>query len=356
MITFVKGSPCFNHVRVSKFIEYFAKKGTETSFWCWRRSKTEPTSIVESYLLTGGGYGSSKLFLFYPVWCFLVFLKAIFKKYSQHDSFFVIDFDSAFPIYLASFFRKNIVYVYDIHDDFSMRYSFPKIINNFISKIDSKVKSKALRVIHVDMNRVREGDSNYEVIYNTPEDIYSDYKLERPFLNYKKFAVTGLLNESRGLRSIYNFALENPNFYFVVAGSFQVSENFKAKFLELKNVKYLGSVDQKTLFSNISDSGFIFSLYDPSVEINRRAASNKLYDAMMLGVPVVTNFGLMASDLVKTKSLGFVVNFNYDDSWNVLSESNMDSVFLFSENCRHLYELEFSYERNFTEKLSKIYG
>lgn len=355
MVTFVKGSPCFNHVRVAKFIDYFDQNNIKNDFWCWRRSKAEPYSVAESYLLTGGGYASRRLIFYYPIWCFIVFLKAIIKKYSGNDSFFVIDFDSALPIYLASIFRRNIIYVYDIHDDFSMRYNFPKYINKLISKIDSKVKRNALKVIHVDQNRVREGDFNYEIIYNTPVDIYSDYKMERPPLNNKKFAVTGLLSMSRGLHSIYQFAKAHPHYNFVVAGNFQVPESFKTDFLKLSNVKYLGTVDQNTLFLNICDSGFIFSLYDPSVEINRRAASNKLYDAMMLGIPVVTNFGLIASDLVEVKGIGFVVNYDYDDSWSILSENKIDKMLTFSDNSRQLYELEFSYDRNFTDKLSKIY-
>ncbi|MDP5133592.1 MAG: glycosyltransferase [Paraglaciecola sp.] len=356
MITFIKGSPCFNHVRVLKFIEYFNRKGSQINFWCWKRTRAEPSDPAENYLLTGGGYASKKLFFFYPVWCLLVFLKAIFKKYAAEDSFFVIDFDSALPIYLASLIRGKITYVYDIHDDFSMRYRFPVFINDLIRRIDSKIKNRALKVIHVDENRIRAGDDNFEIIYNTPMDIYSDYQLERPPLDSKKFAVTGLLSESRGLDSIYQLARNNSKFQFIVAGTFLNSEKLVQSFLNLSNVEYLGSIDQKVLFSKIADAGYIFSLYDPSVEINRRAASNKLYDAMMLGVPVITNNGLMAAELVKNENLGFVVNFNYDESWNVLVHNDSESMLKLSENCRKLYDLKFSYSNNFTNKLSNIYG
>lgn len=353
-ITIIKGSHCYDHVRVTKFVDYFDTKGFSINFICWLRSKNnKDKSQKEKYIFYGGGYGSKFLVLFYPIWMLVLFFYLLFYKVKKDHYFFVIDFDSAFPMYLVSLLRNDFRYIYDIHDDFSKRYKIPNFLKKIIFFFDCKVRKKSYKVIHVDENRISAYDENYIVIYNSPKDFFKNYSY--PVLSEEKiFCVSGLLSKQRGMESLIKFASAFPKYSFLVAGN--SIDKYSDTFIKLPNVVYLGVLSQEDLFANIKDCHAIFSLYDPSVEINRLAASNKFYDGLMLGIPVITNYGLQISSLIEDNNLGFLVNFNYDQSWNKLASfSNSDFQYI-GEQCRKLYEKKFDFNSNFIKKLNSIFG
>ena len=169
--------------------------------------------------------------------------------------------------------------------------------------------------IHVDASRVNPKDENYLVIENITPDVYSTLGIV-PQYTLRKFVVSGLLCEQRGLRALYQFASRYPQVAFVAAGN--VTDHIGQKFVDLENVDYYGYIPQEKLLILSASAAGVFSLYDPSVEINRLAASNKLYDAMMMGLTVITNKGIAASDFVDENRIGVVLPFDFCDQWSCL--------------------------------------
>lgn len=354
-VVVVKGSHCYNHVRVQKFVDFFRNNAIDVRFICWLRKKSDADPLgAEQYLLEGGGYGGYRLAIYYPLWMMLLFFHFLRLRPAKSEVFLVVDFDAAFPVFLASLFNKRIKYVYDIHDDFSLRYRFPVVINSLIAWLDSLVKSKATTVIHVDESRVRAGDANPVIIYNSPRDWYGERFSQLCRGTPGLFVVSGLLSRQRGVVAIAEFAKRNPGFRFIVAGT--IVDESAQELVALANVEYLGYIDQSNLFAKIKNASGIFSLYDPSVEINRLAASNKLYDAMMLGVPVIVNKGLLVEDFVRENGVGIVVNFDYDDSWSCLGSLSLDDVTSIGNHGREIYERHFGYAVNIEQKLSAIFA
>jgi len=311
-------------------------------------------SNQEVYLLKGGGYSNWKLIVYYPLWISRLFFHFLRKKNLENSIIFVVNFDGALPIFLASFFRKRIKYIYDIHDEFALSYKFPLLIVKTISFLDTLIKSRAYKVIHVDKSRVSKNDRNYEIIFNSPADfyngIYRNNRNERSLL----YVVSGLLVKTRGLESIYKFALANPNFNFIVAG--RLIDDTASKLVDLKNVDYFGMLPQYHLFERIKNADGIFSLYDPSIEINKLAASNKLYDAMMLGIPVIVNNGILAEHFVRSERIGYVVNYEYDETWGRIYNADFREIKLLGRNGRKIYETTFDYQSNYVHKLDRIFS
>ncbi len=343
------------HVRGRKFISYFSENGYDYHLYFWKRIKGDLISDKEStVLLVGGGYGTTKLFGYYLRWVSKVFFHFLFKKLSEESVLFVIDFDSALPIFLVSIFRRRIVYIYDIHDDFALRYNWGRPIKFFISKIDSLVKRTAFKVIHVDENRVRQGDSNYLIIRNTPPDFLAEARPTKK-IDGKTFVASGLLSSGRGMNSIKRFAISNPQLNFIFAGKVPDNEDYSDLF-SLPNCKYLGFIDQESLFNQIYGSCGIFSMYDPDLEINRRAASNKLFDALMLGIPVISNYGLMSEKFILENEVGVCVSFEYDETWEILtSEYFLQNVERIGQKGRIVFKSQFSYNENFVLKLDSLF-
>ena len=326
-ILFVKGDTVIN-VRLSKYLRFFRTREIPVCFWGWDRSNTNQTSndLDElKYLLKGGGFGGKKLALLYPLWMLKVFWHALFSKSIKDYQVIAVNFDSALPIYLASRIR-GFSYIYEIRDEFALSYNFPPLIKKIIRSIDHTLMKKSRFVIHVDANRVTYDKCRYIIIENSPEDYFKG--AVRTYNNLKlQFAVTGNMTETRGIDQIYKFAKDHNNILILLCGKIH-NEDLKRKLLSLQNVEYHDFMPQQVLFSMMGSCCGIFSLFDPCLEINRLAASNKVYDAMMLGIPVITNKEVLNSGFIVKNGFGLIVDYNYGQSWDCLANP------LFLENAK----------------------
>lgn len=352
-IVYIKGSDIYD-VRLQKFLKFFVERKADLSFWGWSRLKEKKSmqGVKEEYLLSGGGYGKkSKLFFYYFLWVFVVFVKCI-KTDLKDKIVIAIDFDSALAVYLASRLKK-INYIYEVYDDFALRYKFPGFIKKLVHKIDIRVMNKSKCVLHVDENRVLYKDCKWVVVENTPSDVFNGEQRKYDEIdNY--FAVIGHMSKERGLIPILDFIKHNPNLRFLVVGRF-IDESMQEKFVAQSNVDYYNYMPQSELFKKMGRCCAIFSLYDPSIEINRLAASNKVYDAMMFGIPVITNKEVINSGFIKQNNLGFVIDYNYNESWSCLtSDTFMDKVKEMGTNGRNLYLNKYQFSELVKQRLIPV--
>ncbi len=327
-------------LRLVKIASVLKRQGFKVAHLGWPRRPEErcTNSLFETSeaVITGGGEANAKMPILYMVFIVGLFFKLLFRRPLKNTLIFCINFETAFVVWLISHFRK-ISYCYDIWDELALSHKFPKLTVKILKFFDRRIRIRATFYIHVDSSRYSEIDdglNNSIVIYNSPEDYYTGKDIQCPY--ERMFAVTGWLNNTRGLLSIYQFAKDNPNFSFVVAGKF-LNEDTEKLFMSLKNVEYHDFMPQHDLFKIISRCRGIFSLYDVRIPINRLAASNKLYDAMMLGIPVIVNTGLLAAEMVQEHNMGFVVNYDYDDSWSILTKTDISNLRKIGRAGRTLY-------------------
>lgn len=355
-IIIVKSDSCTDHVRVKNFIKYFDENFFSLKIYCWLRNKSDESKFTrEEFIMKGGGYSNNKLLLYYPLWVTRLLLKIILAVENSRDNLiFAVDFESALPVYIYSFFKPKVRYIYDVHDDFAMRYNFPSFLKKWVSAVDKTIKSRAFKVIHVDENRIREGDDNYIIIYNSQLDFYENKVLIGLDKLTGVFAFTGLIGRTRGVCSVERFARKNKHIKIIAAG--KIIDKYGEQFVNLENVEYLGYVNQETLFEKIQDCQGIFSLYDTSKEINVLAASNKLYDSVMLGVPVIVNEGLSVEHFVKHNNIGHIVSFEYGDEWNKIMNIDLDGYNEVRRNGRLLYLRDYAFDVNVTQKLDDLFS
>lgn len=352
-IVYIKGSD-ISDVRLQKFLKFFSDRKTDLSFWGWSRNRKneQMEGVKTKYLLAGGGYGNkSKLFILYFIWVIAVFFKCL-KTNLKDKIIIAIDFDSALPVYWVSKFKK-INYIYEVYDDFALRYRFPSFIKRIVHKKDAKIMNKAQCVIHVDENRVLYKDCKWIIIENTPKDYFEGNKRNYDEV-HNVFAVTGHLSKERGLKSIYDFAKNNPEVSFLVVGKF-INKDYEIAFSNLSNVQIHGFMLQEELFKKMVNCCAIFSLYDPTLDINKLAASNKVYDAMMFGIPVITNKEVINSSFIKNNNIGFVVDYDYNDTWTCLTEDIfMHKVQETGSNGRKLYLNKYQFSELVKQRLLPV--
>lgn len=357
-LVFVVASSLKN-TRLQKIAQYlYSKQTIRLEILAWLRDRKDLCDdnkfISINYLVKSGGYGGTRLIFYYLVFIIKGFCELSKRSY-KNKVFFAINFESGLILYLLSLFRQDVIYIYEIRDEFTKSHKMPSLVTKLVDNVEIKIRKRAFVTIHVDDNRLSNLDNNAIVIYNAPYDFFKgDFILPA---YKKKFAVTGWLSSNRGMDSIYHFAYDNPSYEFIIAGRFTDS-SLKRKFIDLPNVVYYDFMPQNTLFSLIKDCQGIFSLYDPSLEINRLAASNKLYDAMMLGIPVIVNFGILAADYVEKNGIGYVVNYLYDETWKILLDRALDRIEFMGNNGREIYysnyELTFQLDSKLLPILKKL--
>jgi glycosyltransferase involved in cell wall biosynthesis len=332
---YVKGSNS-DDVRLFKTLLFFKNNKHRVYFIGWDRglNKSNYDTFNEKYIFFGGGLNNRYLMFYYPFWMISVFFYFLFKKNIKEYNIIAVNFDTALPIYVVSLIR-DFDYIYEVYDEFSISYNFPSKIKELLKLMDKKLMNKAKLIIQVDKNRIRSHENKTIVIENSPFDYYEGKNRSYEMVKHK-FAVTGLLNDNRGINQILQFAKQNGQIKFLFVG--QILDDKMLNFARtLQNIELVEFIPQIELFKLIQDCCGIFSLYNPNIEINKLAASNKVYDAMMLGIPVITNKEVLNSKYIVENKIGFAVNYDVDKSWDFLIQKDflVESTSIGIESRKH---------------------
>ena len=99
----------------------------------------------------------------------------------------------------------------------------------------------------------------------------------------------------RGLLELAEAIKDLDGFEFVLAGRV-LDPEIANKLKRFSFVKFLGQLSLAESIELQKTAHVIPLLYDLQLPINRVAAPNKFYEAMMLGIPVITNLSNILSD------------------------------------------------------------
>ncbi len=124
------------------------------------------------------------------------------------------------------------------------------------------------------------------------------------------------------------------------------------------NVPYIGKNSSlRESLALVSTADAVFSLNDPAIPNNKMMSSNKLFESMMLGKPVVVNRGTSMEEKVRTINCGLVVeNGNPESLASALRflREKPSTARQMGENGRRAYEKFYDW-KFMTERLAKVY-
>jgi glycosyltransferase involved in cell wall biosynthesis len=222
------------------------------------------------------------------------YCRAIYKffKLKKPDLLIASDFEVIIPALIYAKTRK-VRLIYNIHDNLAHRYNIPPILASVLNLLEG------LGVILSDSALVPEVfrkellpfwcRKKIHIVKNTPGNI----KYSEPRFPDDKIVLFygGWLSFTRGLREMIDIAKNNDKIKLVIAGtgtdeviSYVKSHSF---------VDYLGYITHEKLLELTADAHFIPSFYDPSIMINKYAASNKLSESLAVGRPLLVNSEMM---------------------------------------------------------------
>jgi glycosyltransferase involved in cell wall biosynthesis len=196
------------------------------------------------------------------------------------------------------------------------------------------------------------------VIYNTPEDTVKsedicnevDQKFE------SNFVYVGVLQPDRGIEKIIQ-AARTVGVRLTIAGYGPLSNICSSENEKESLVTFLGRVSYEKALALQRDAVAILALYDPAVRNNRFAAPNKLYEAMMLGRPIITSGGTLAGEIVEREGMGLVVPYNdiqrLGDAMKFFA-SNPEECKRVGRKGRQLYQDKYSFARQ-CQTIQEVY-
>ena len=218
---------------------------------------------------------------------------------------YACDLDTYLPSFVYRCFRP-VILIYDQFDPLSARVG-----NNFFCKLLDGIENTCTKKadIRITANSQRiplsQRESWIEVRNLFPLEL--DTSLRRDSQNTFQLFYGGILNHDRGLFECLTVIQKKPTWRIDIFG--QGSERSELEKVSGANVGIHNHLPHIELMQFAQTADLYLALYDPSRRNNRLTASNKLYEAAQLGVPLLTSKGTYLGDTVQKFNLGWAVTY-----------------------------------------------
>ncbi len=225
-----------------------------------------------------------------------------------------IDLDT-FPVAFMARRSLGAELVYDIFDFYApmIALDLPPGLRESLSRAERRAARSADLVILPTLARsafFRGEEPPWIVeIMNVPEDRAVSPKSQESFTVF----YGGQIARDRGLGELVR-ACEAAGAGLVVAGHGPDEATLVPLIRSSPAAQYLGTLPYEEVLQWTASSDVVAALYDPAVPNNRWTSPNKLYEAMMLRRPVLTNEGTILGEFVREQDLGAVVRYGDAES------------------------------------------
>jgi glycosyltransferase involved in cell wall biosynthesis len=315
-VALIRSNPVSNDPRVEKIVRSLSKKYSIIIFGWDREATHSPWEFVERKIIIKrlklrAPYGKKQLVLCYPLFWMWVFCNLlIYRPKIIHSC----DLDSLIPSYVFKIIF-SVKLVFDSFDRYAMAFipygchALYEFVNTF-EEILSRNTDALITVSKERLSTFGEYKPKHSVvIMNCSEDILDREKRDKsPTDPYDNLVVTytGGIARGRGLLLLESIIQNLNGIRLILAG--RVCDDIINQLLRNPNVQYIGLLKHDEALELQKSADVIPLLYDPAIPINRVANPNKFFEAMMLGVPVITN---VCREIVNTVGCGLVVEYNY---------------------------------------------
>jgi glycosyltransferase involved in cell wall biosynthesis len=223
----------------------------------------------------------------------------------QPKLIYACDLDTLLPSLICRFNKKCLI-IYDQFDPLSARMQ-NKFLRFLMDKVEYKVSG--LSDIQITPNRLRIPDE----LHGTWFELKNLFPIKAPISSAKRDSPLilfygGILSMDRGLLACAEAISREQGWEFHLYGQGELSKTLISK--DFKNVFVHQPVPHVELMSIASGSHLFLAMYDPLFSHNKFTASNKLFEAAQLGLPILTNGGTNIGFLALKENLGWSVTYN----------------------------------------------
>lgn len=276
----------------------------------------------------------------------------LFSHKSDFEFIHACDFDTIIPSMLMKWIYKKKV-VYDIFDFYADHLrKTPAWIKRLIRNIDLWMINKADAVILVDDSRRMQIAGAHPkqliIIYNSPEEVIAAPELTTTSHHSAdlNIAYVGLLQRERGLLEMLDVLRKRDCWHLDIAGFGGDEEEIKTIAAAIPNVKWHGRISYDLALAISADADVLFATYDPAIENHRYSSPNKVFEAMMLGKPIIVARNTNMDRIITEEKCGLVVTYGkVNELENALDQLGQNPEFrkLLGQNARKAYETRYSW-------------
>lgn len=324
-VLILRSNPIAPDPRVEKTAQALSDAGLSITMLCWDRTGALDKEEARSYgtihrLKIPAPYSRGIQNLPSLMRFELGLLRWLLKNHRSFDMIHACDFDTILPALIVSkVMGKRLVYdIFDFYSD--MLRATPEILKQIIRVVDYWAIGKVDAVILADDARMRQiGSANPRrvvVIYNSPPDSRDSVNLRDwdKFSTYSlRIAFIGLLHIERGLLELLEVMDRHPEWLLDLAGFGGDELEILEKAQRLSNVRVHGRVSYEKAMALNARSDILIATYDPGIRNHRFASPNKLFEAMMLGLPIVVASGTNMDRIINETGAGLIVRYSDTD-------------------------------------------
>src|SRR4030042_6584564 len=196
------------------------------------------------------------------------------------------------------------------------------------------------------------------IIYNSPEDIGRKFpSRDQAKVGDLRLAYIGLLQVERGLMEILYVLKGPPEWQLDLAGFGGEEAAILAAAAQMPNVSWHGRVSYQQALQLSAAADVLFATYDPSIANHKYSSPNKIYEAMMLGKPIIVAAGTNMDRIIGEANCGCVVPYgdvpNLEKTLLSLA-SDPDMVQKLGQNARQAYETRYDWAI-MSKRLTQLY-
>lgn len=252
-----------------------------------------------------GGKNIVRLLVFqmYIFWNMIKFAPDVVHAY---------DLDTAFTAWMyCKLFRKKLVF--DICDMYYSSRKTPVLLRRplyllecFIAAVADKTilcHERRLELYRVFSSRIKQ---RVTVIYNTPKEV-DEEQLERYQIPAADIAYVGVLQNDRSIEELCIIAARH-GIRVNIAGFGALASVVKHFGEQHDNIRFFDEVPYEKGLAIQKSAKYIWAVYNEILVNNKYAAPNKLFEGMMLGVPLITCSGTIMDEVVLANRLGVVLS------------------------------------------------
>jgi len=299
----------------------------------------------------GLGFKNSFNILLFNLWL----LKRIVQLSQSVTIYYSCDLDTAIPTLLISLLLRRKC-VYDIYDFYAHTRNFPAQIKKLFSGLEYFLAARYSKVVVCSTTRADLFTYHTKkiplIIPNIPDLSVNDITLATSLAKERNgesftIAYAGTLAASGRLLLEITQLISKQNIYSLeVCGNGPLEAYFSEMSESYANISYYGHLSPRDAIMMQAKASLLFATYDPSVEINKYAAPNKLYEAMVLGLPIIVCRGTdPASDVLKYEC-GSVIDYNADQFMSAVHNYRSNRVLYLnhSNNSKNAYLSNFQWK------------
>ena len=367
-IVILRSNPISPDPRVEKEAKSLSKAGFEVNALGWDRSGMLPKSEKKgdfpiSRLSIRANYGSG-LMNFPALFRWQIGLMGwLLKNKNTYEIIHSCDFDTILPALVMKVFWKKVV-IYDIFDFYSDHLrKTPKIIKNLIRKLDFWAINNSDGVILVDdSRRVQISGSQPKIcvsVYNSPDDIQFPFSPDEQPVSRSplKISYVGLLQVERGLFELISVLKNHPNWFLDLAGFGGDEEVILFSINNMANVHWYGRIPYQQALELSQEADVLIATYDPSIPNHRYSSPNKVFEAMMLGKPIIVAKNTNMDIMIEKANCGIIVEYGNKQDLEralIILDEDKDIRSELGENARQAYEQTYSWAK-MEERLLDLY-